>query len=276
MNRTLVSLAALIPLAASAAPPAPVLPIEQYLTTPGAEEVLARSAAPASISDQATVLVLTSHGYTTVAQGTNGFTCLVERSWMSPFASPEFWNPKMRGPVCYNPAASKSILEYTRFRTTLALAGRTKEQMLEDIRDALGELGAPRNGEQVILALGRRAFQKDVLRERREPGQDRPRDLDVLVPRQAADGLDRRIVDRGEPPAELDQGLALDLADQEAQDVVENLDLLVVQALGVVEEEVGHPSQRLDAVFQEVVLDRPFELGDERFTNRPHEMSRNA
>jgi hypothetical protein len=148
MNRTLVSLAALAPLAASAAPPAPVLPIEQYLTAPGAEEVLARSAAPASISDQATVLVLTSHGYTTVAQGTNGFTCLVERSWMSPFASPEFWNPKMRGPVCYNPAASKSILEYTRFRTTLALAGRTKEQMLEDIRDALAhnQLPAPAPG----------------------------------------------------------------------------------------------------------------------------------
>ena len=106
--------------------------------------------------------------------------------------------------------------------------------------------------------------------------QHRPGDLDVLVARQAADGLDRRIVDRGEPAAELDQGLALDLADQEAQDVVEHLDLLVVQALGVVEEEVGHPPQRLDAVFQEVVFDRPFELGDERFTNRPHEMSRNA
>jgi hypothetical protein len=148
MNRTLVALAALIPLTVSAAPPAPVLPIEQYLTNPSAEEVLARSAAPASISDQATVLVLTNHGYTAVAQGTNGFTCLVERSWMSPFASPEFWNPKMRGPVCYNPAASRSILEYTRFRTTLALAGRTKEQMLEDIRAAVAhnQLPAPAPG----------------------------------------------------------------------------------------------------------------------------------
>ncbi len=148
MNGTLVSLAALIPLTASAASAGPMLPIDQYLTTPGAEETLARSAAPASISGQATVLVLTSHGYTTVAQGTNGFTCLVERSWMSPFASPEFWNPKMRGPVCYNPAASRSILAYTRLRTRLALAGRTKEQMLEDIRDALAhkQLPAPAPG----------------------------------------------------------------------------------------------------------------------------------
>src|SRR5580700_6152558 len=148
MNRTLVSLAALIPLAASAAPPAPVLPIEQYLTTPGAEEVLARSAAPASISDQATVLVLTSHGYTTVAQGTNGFTCLVERSWMSPFASPEFWNPKMRGPVCYNPAASKSILVYTLRRTKLVLAGHPKAQILDEINAAVAhkELPSPEPG----------------------------------------------------------------------------------------------------------------------------------
>ena len=94
------------------------------------------------------MLVLTNHGYTAVAQGTNGFTCLVERSWMSPFASPEFWNPKMRGPVCYNPAASRSILEYTRFRTRLALAGRTKEQMLEDIRAAVAhnQLPAPAPG----------------------------------------------------------------------------------------------------------------------------------
>ena len=46
-------------------------------------------------------------------KGTNGFTCLVERSWMSPFDSPEFWNWKMRGPICYNPAASRTVLLYT-------------------------------------------------------------------------------------------------------------------------------------------------------------------
>jgi hypothetical protein len=139
--------------AAAAAPPAAtagqgMAPIEAYLTDPAAEATLARSAAPASISAQATVRVLTKQGYETVAQGTNGFTCLVERSWMSPFASPEFWNPKMRGPVCYNPAASKSILAYTEFRTKLALAGRTREQMLDDIRDALAHdrLPAPAPG----------------------------------------------------------------------------------------------------------------------------------
>jgi hypothetical protein len=102
-----------------------------------AEIALARSAAPAAISDKATLLVLKPQGYETAIQGTNGFTCLVERSWMSPFSSPEFWNPKIRGPVCYNPAASKSILTYTLRRTKLVLAGVSKMRMLDEIRAAV-------------------------------------------------------------------------------------------------------------------------------------------
>src|SRR5579872_1136858 len=98
-------------------------PLEQYLMSSDAEIALARSAAPAAISERATVLVLKSRGYETAVSGSNGFTCLVERAWMSPFDSPEFWNPKMRGPVCYNPAASQSVLIYTLRRTKLAVAG---------------------------------------------------------------------------------------------------------------------------------------------------------
>ena len=81
-------------------------PLDQYLMADrNAEIALARSAAPTSISRDATVLVFEKSGYQTAAEGKNGFTCLVERAWMSPFDSPEFWNPKMRGPICYNPAA---------------------------------------------------------------------------------------------------------------------------------------------------------------------------
>lgn len=111
--------------------------LDEYLMLdPHAETALARSAAPPAISDKATLLILKPQGYETAVTGTNGFTCLVERSWMSPLDSPEFWNPKMRGPVCYNPAASKSILEYTLRRTKLALAGLSKAQMLDEIRAA--------------------------------------------------------------------------------------------------------------------------------------------
>lgn len=131
-------LAAVAGFAAAAAPPYErMAPLEQYLMPAAAEIALARTAAPAAISDKATVLTLDSQGYETAVSGTNGFTCLVERSWMSPFDSPEFWNPKIRGPICYNPAASRSVLMYTRRRTKLALAGDSREKMLDEMRAAL-------------------------------------------------------------------------------------------------------------------------------------------
>ena len=104
--------------------------VEQYLTADSAAEIaMARSAAPETIARDATVLVLGKSGYKTAVSGKNGFTCLVERSWMSPFDSPEFWNPKMRGPICYNPAAVRTVLPYTLNRTKLVLAGHSKAEM---------------------------------------------------------------------------------------------------------------------------------------------------
>jgi hypothetical protein len=89
-------------------------PLDQYLMSDRRAEIaLARSSAPEALSKDATVLVLGKNGYEAAFEGKNGFTCLVERSWMSPFDSPDFWNPKIRGPVCYNPAAVRSILPYT-------------------------------------------------------------------------------------------------------------------------------------------------------------------
>jgi hypothetical protein len=118
--------------------------LDEYLIAdPQAEIALARSAAPASISDKASFLILKPQGYETAVHGSNGFTCLVERSWMSPFDSAEFWNPKMRGPVCYNPAASKSILVYTLRRTKLVLAGHSKAQMLDEIHAAVAHKQLP-------------------------------------------------------------------------------------------------------------------------------------
>src|ERR1700722_20804058 len=61
-------------------------PAAQYLMSDAKAEIaLARSAAPAPISRDATILVLTLHGYETAVKGSNGFVCIVERSWMSPF-----------------------------------------------------------------------------------------------------------------------------------------------------------------------------------------------
>lgn len=113
-------------------------PVEQYLMADrDAEIALARSAAPASISREATVMVLGRHGYTTAVEGKNGFVCVVERGWMSPFDAPKFWNPKMRGPICFNPAAAHSILPLTLKRTDLVLSGLSKDQVMDGIRAAL-------------------------------------------------------------------------------------------------------------------------------------------
>ncbi|WP_433984311.1 hypothetical protein RBB78_04660 [Tunturiibacter empetritectus] len=84
-------------------PPAPyptAAPLDQYLIPDKSSEIeLARSAAPASISDQAEVLVFTKDGYVTAAKGGNGFVCLVERSWAKSTDDPEFWSPKIRAPT---------------------------------------------------------------------------------------------------------------------------------------------------------------------------------
>ena len=124
-------------------------PVSRYLIADRKAEIaMARSAAPPAISRNATVLVMGVRGYQTASKGTNGFVCLVERSWMSPFDSPEFWNPKIRGPICYNPPAARTILPYTINRTALVLAGVSKAQMHERIQASVAhdELPAPAPG----------------------------------------------------------------------------------------------------------------------------------
>lgn len=114
---------------------ATMAPIDQYLMADrNAEIAMARSAAPPSISADAEVLVLGRHGYETAVKGSNGFTCLVERSWMSQFDFAQFWNPKMRGPICFNPPAVHSILPLSIKRTDLVLAGLSKPQIIDGIK----------------------------------------------------------------------------------------------------------------------------------------------
>ncbi len=110
-------------------------PLERYLMPDrNAEIALARTAAPDSISHDARVLVLGPHGYETAVEGKNGFECLVERGWMAQFDNPEFWNPKIRGPLCFNPPAAHSILPITYKRTEMVLASQSKAQMMAEIK----------------------------------------------------------------------------------------------------------------------------------------------
>jgi len=125
--------------------PTSMAPLDQYLMDRNNEIALARSAAPQSIAKDATVLVFGKDGYETAVKGTNGFVCNVDRSWMDRFEnSPEFWNPKRRGPVCYNPQAAKTLVPLVMIRTRLALAGKSKAEIKEDLKAAIekGELPA--------------------------------------------------------------------------------------------------------------------------------------
>lgn len=113
-------------------------PVEQYLMEDQKSEIaLARSAAPESISRDAEVMVLGRHGYETAIKGKNGFVCIVERSWTAPIDDPNFWNPKLRGPLCLNAAAARSYLPRTIKKTDLILAGRTKDQMVQAVTAAI-------------------------------------------------------------------------------------------------------------------------------------------
>lgn len=117
-------------------------PIEQYLMGKASEIALARSAAPESISRDAEVLVLGRHGFEQAVPGKNGFVCLVERSWTST-ADPDFWDPKVRTPICWNAPAARSILLRNIQRTELILAGRTKAQVDEEIIAAVDKKELP-------------------------------------------------------------------------------------------------------------------------------------
>jgi hypothetical protein len=128
-------------------------PVEQYRMASAEEVALARSAANDAVSLDAEVLVLGSQGYETAAKGTNGFVCLVVRMWAANFDDPQFWNPKVRAPHCFNAAAARSVLPAYLERTKFVLSGLTKEQVEERMKAAVAKkvFGAPEQGSMCYM-----------------------------------------------------------------------------------------------------------------------------
>ena len=137
-------------------------PIEQYRMDRDAEIALARTAAPPAISRDADIMVLGKRNFETAVHGKNGFVCVVGRAFAGPLSNPEFWSPKNRSPICYNPPAARSLLQYAMKQTGLALAGASKAQIADAIRTAVAnkELGVPELGSMAYM-MSKEAYLTD-------------------------------------------------------------------------------------------------------------------
>jgi hypothetical protein len=122
-------------------------PIEDYLMPQASEIALAKSAAPANISDHATIKVLTTSGFKVVHQGDNGFVCVVMRGFSAPTYTPAqfrdlVYDAALRAPICFDPKAAKEVMPYYELRTKLAMQGKNPDQIGEGVQAAYarGEL----------------------------------------------------------------------------------------------------------------------------------------
>ena len=139
-------------------------PVDQYLMADrDAEIALARSAAPESIARDAEVQVLGRHGFETAAKGKNGFVCIVGRSWTSA-ADEDYWNPKVRVPMCVNAEAARTYLLRFIKITNLALAGHTLAQVNEIMAAAFArnELPPMESGAMCYM-MGKEGYGGDIV-----------------------------------------------------------------------------------------------------------------
>ncbi len=144
-----ISIGFLVPNATAQSDPYPKMaPVDQYLMEKNAEIQLARSAAPDSISRDATILVLGRQGYETAVEGKNGFVCMVGRGWVGMFDWPEFWSPKVRAADCLNPQAARSIVPIMSLRARMVMAGRSKAEIVAALKTAYEEETTAEPGER--------------------------------------------------------------------------------------------------------------------------------
>lgn len=141
-------------------------PIEDYLADHENDEIaIARSAAPAHISDEATVLVLQTSGYQEVRKGTNGFVCLVERSWGGKLHYVGvFWDPAVRSPNCYNAEGARTVLPMYLLRTQLVLEGKGRSEIGARLNEAIasGELSVPVGAAMSYMMSGAQYLHPDI------------------------------------------------------------------------------------------------------------------
>lgn len=124
-------------------------PIDNYLMVQSDEIALAKSAAPANVSDHAVIKVLTKSGYLVAQDGSNGWVCMVMRGFSAPTFSPvQFrdlvYDSTVRAPICFNPQAVREVLPYYELRTTLAMRGKDPDEIADGVEAAYATGKLPR------------------------------------------------------------------------------------------------------------------------------------
>lgn len=170
----------------------PILSLER-------EVVLARSAAPASISAEARVLVLRRGvGYEVAEVGTNGVTCFVDRTW-----------PESLEPWCMDEEASRTILPMRLRFAELREKGRTKEEIDRDLAEGLrtGRFRTPKRPAVTYMMSAAQVLFDD---DGRKVGAWKPHIMiysphltNADVGYSGAPGLPMLVTDEGEPTANL-------------------------------------------------------------------------
>src|SRR6266576_4993416 len=122
-------------------------PLSDYLMPQDTEIAFARSAAPASVSDRATIKVLTKSGYEVARQGDNGSVRVVMRGFSAPTYTPAqfreiVYDTTIRAPICFTAPAARMVMPYYELRTKFAIAGKSPDQIAESLQAAYvkGEL----------------------------------------------------------------------------------------------------------------------------------------
>jgi hypothetical protein len=124
-------------------------PLTEYMMPQDVEIALARSAAPANISDRATIKVLNESGFEVATEGDNGFVCMVMRAWSAPTYTPAafrdfvYYAP-LRAPICFNPVAAETMMLYYELRTELGLRGKNPDEIADGIEAAYAKGELPR------------------------------------------------------------------------------------------------------------------------------------
>lgn len=144
---TLISLLAILCPASVWAQGSKYPALSEYMMVRDAEVAMAMSAAPANITNRATIKVLTTSGYQVAREGDNGFVCIVMRGWTAPTYTPTqfrdlVYDPAVRAPICFDREAVHTVLPYYELRSKLGMQGKMPDQIADGVQAAYakGEL----------------------------------------------------------------------------------------------------------------------------------------